>query len=299
MPRWKVSSRHEGKRLDSFVHDQYPQLSRSEIQKLGEQQKVCVNKIPQKASYKLRSGDQVELLFDISKLAQPPTIELPILYENKDCLVINKPAGILSHSKGALNREATVATFIQPKLTDLEGERAGIVHRLDRGTSGVMIAAKHAQALSWLQKQFAQRKVRKTYYAVVEGHVKPAEAVIDMSIARHPRVPKTFRVSPLGKPAVTQYKVVKTSQHFDLVELRPQTGRTHQLRVHLKQLGHPIVGDILYGAKPADRLYLHAADLELTLRNHVHKTFHVPLPGAFRSMLEADGHVTTAPSYQN
>lgn len=289
MIRFSATENDDKKRLDVFTAEQLPRLSRAFVKKLDDDGKINVNSRSEKASYRLKVGDKVDVDFDLEKLEQIPDINLPILYEDDDCLVIDKPAGVLSHSKGTFNPEATVATFIKTKLTDLDGERAGIVHRLDRGTSGVMISAKTPTALSWLQKQFAQRKVNKMYYAVVEGHLEPLEAIIDMPIERHPRVPKTFRTSLSGKPAVTEYKVVKSSQNYDLVELRPQTGRTHQLRVHLKQLGHPILGDTLYSGKPADRLYLHAEQLEITLPNRQRRVFKASLPSEFRTMIEHDG----------
>jgi RluA family pseudouridine synthase len=144
-----------------------------------------------------------------------------------------------------------------------------------------MIGAKTPEALSWLQKQFSQRKVKKTYMAVVEGQLEPAEAIIDMPIERNPKHPQTFRAGPNGKPAQTEYKAVKYNGSKTLVELRPKTGRTHQLRVHLKQLKHPILGDTLYGGVSANRLYLHALSLEITLPNRQRKVFVAPLPTEF------------------
>ena len=228
----------------------------------------------------------VKTIYNPDIASEIPKIELPILYEDDNCLVVDKPVGLLSHSKGAFNPEATVATFIAPKLHNLSGDRSGIVHRLDRVTSGVMICAKTPEALAWLQKQFSQRRVKKTYYAIVAGHLRPSEAIIDMPIERHPRMPKTFRTGLQGKPAVTEYKVIQSSSPYDLVKLKPQTGRTHQLRVHLKQLGHPIVGDVLYGGEPADRLYLHAESLELTLPDKQRKVFNVPVPKTFAKFMK-------------
>lgn len=284
------------KRLDSFVSQEIPRLSRSFVQKLAKQQLISVNGQPRDSSYKLHPEDHVKVDFDLTELEKLPSIKLDVLYEDDDCLVIDKPSGLLTHSKGTYNPEATVATFARDKVIDMDNERAGIVHRLDRATSGVMIVAKTSVALSWLQKQFSQRKVKKTYVAVVEGHLGTPEAVIDMPIERHPRNPKTFRASSSGKPATTEYKVTSSSQHFDLVELKPLTGRTHQLRVHLKQLGHPILGDSLYGGASADRLYLHAEKLELTLPSRQRKVFSVPVPASFRTMIDADGRHTTTPS---
>jgi 23S rRNA pseudouridine1911/1915/1917 synthase len=286
MQSWKVTDESAGKRLDVFIAKQVPQLSRSSIQKLADQNKLLVEKQPEKAGYKLKNGQKVSLNYNLQLLDQIPDIELPILYEDEDCLVIDKPVGVLTHSKGVFNPEPTVATFIAPKLKSLEGERAGIVHRLDRATSGVIICAKHEAALKWLQKQFAQRRTKKHYIAVVEGHLDPSEAMIDIPIERNPIKPKAFRAGAAGKPAITEYKVVSTNRHYSLIDLFPKTGRTHQLRVHLQHLGYPIVGDTLYGGKDADRLYLHAKSLEITLPNKERKIFEASVPAAFTAIMK-------------
>lgn len=273
-------------RLDQYVVRQLPSLSRAFAAKLIERGQVRVNNQTQlKAGYKLREADRVKIDYDAASETAIPTIELTIIYEDDDCVVISKPVGVLSHSKGAFNPEATVASWLQPRLKGLQGERAGIVHRLDRATSGVMICAKTPAAMSWLQKQFAQRKVKKTYVAVAKGIFEPAEAVIDMPIERHPKKPQTFRVGSHGKSATTAYKVLKTGNDLSLVELKPTTGRTHQLRVHLLHLGHPIVGDSFYGGSAADRLFLHALSLEITLPNRQRQTFTVPTPLEFKRLL--------------
>jgi len=275
-----------GKRLDQYVIDEIPGLSRSYAQKLCSGGQVLVNGETVKAGYKLRKTDQVEIDYNPDELLAIPNIDLPILYEDKDCVVINKPTGLLTHSKGAFNPEATVGTFMRQYVKDIPGDRAGIVHRLDRATSGVIICAKSQEALAWMQKQFSQRKVKKTYLAIVAGHLKPEEAIIDMPIERNPKVPATFRVGAGGKSATTQYKVLRSVKGHDLVELFPTTGRTHQLRVHLKELGHPIVGDYVYGGEPANRLYLHAHKLELTLPSKERRIFEVPVPEAFAQFLD-------------
>jgi 23S rRNA pseudouridine1911/1915/1917 synthase len=285
-------------RLDQRVVEILPNLSRAFAAKLIEQGRVRVNgSMVDKAGYKMREDDVVEVDYDEKEEAVIPDIDLPILYEDDDCVVINKPIGVLTHSKGAFNPEATVASWLRKRIasgawestTDLSGNaRAGVVHRLDRATSGVMICAKTPQALSKLQKQFSQRKAKKQYAAVIQGHLAEEHAVIDMPIERNPKKPQTFRVGINGKPAVTEYQVAKTSEHLSLLELFPQTGRTHQLRVHLNQLGHPILGDELYGGKKADRLFLHAHSLEITLPNSERMTFTAPVPPAFTKVLKND-----------
>lgn len=273
-------------RLDQRVIELLPELSRGFAARLIADGKVTVNGAVQiKAGYKLREGDEVVVDYDVAQLTEIPEIDLPVLYEDDDCVVINKPVGVLSHSKGTFNPEATVATWLRSRLKGLGGERGGIVHRLDRATSGVMICAKTPEALSWLQKQFATRNVHKTYMAVVNGTLDPAEAIIDMPIERNPKAPATFRVGAQGKHAKTAYRVVQTNTAHSLVELKPETGRTHQLRVHLNYLHHPIVGDTLYGGQQADRLYLHARELEITLlKGHERKVFGAPLPPGFTEL---------------
>jgi 23S rRNA pseudouridine1911/1915/1917 synthase len=267
---------------------QYPNLSRSYATRLIEDGKVTVNgEVVSKAGYKLRPVDKVTIDYEPSEKPSIPLINIPVLYEDRDCVVINKPAGVLTHSKGAFNPEATVATWLSSRIHGMDGERAGIVHRLDRATSGVMIAAKTPEALSWLQKQFSQRNVKKTYIAIVKGAFEQPEAIIDMPIERNPRKPQMFRVGANGKQAQTAYKVLDQNLELALVEMKPTTGRTHQLRVHLAHLKHPIVGDTLYGGPSADRLYLHAQRLEVTLPNKQRKTFEAAVPKQFESMLEA------------
>jgi 23S rRNA pseudouridine1911/1915/1917 synthase len=273
-------------RLDQYVVEQMPALSRAYAAKLCDEGKIIVNGLPNKAGYKVRLTDVIQINYDPVVMGIVPDIDLPIIYEDADCAVIDKPIGILTHSKGAFNPEGTVASFMRSHVNNfkiLDGERAGIVHRLDRATSGVIICAKHPEALAWMQKQFADRKVKKTYIAVITGHLKEPTATIDMPIERNPKKPQTFRVGINGKTAQTTYTVLEERESTSLIELKPATGRTHQLRVHLSHLGHPIVGDLLYSGPTADRLYLHAKELELTLYNHERKVFTSPLPASFNN----------------
>lgn len=272
-------------RLDVFLANKFPSISRSFLQKLCANDQVLVNDEPQKSGFKLAQADKVKLLYDMAAIDKIEDIDLPIIFENQDVVVINKPAGVISHARGRFWNEPSVASFVR-QLTGQEGERAGIVHRLDRATSGVMICAKTAKAMSHLQKQFADRTVAKNYIAIVEGHIKPEAAIIDMPIERNPKAPSTFRVGPNGKPAQTQYKVLKESHNYSMLELLPKTGRTHQLRVHLKHANHPIVGDVLYGGAVKARLFLHANSLELTLPDGNKTVFTAPLPAVFEELME-------------
>lgn len=292
-------------RLDQYVAERLPLLSRAFAAKLINDGMVRVNgAVNTKSGTKMKGGEIVEIDYDDQALAVIPDIELPIVYEDDDCVVVIKPAGLLTHSKGVFNPEATVATWLRSRLNipDLgqnlsaEGatliatehnQRVGIVHRLDRATSGVMICAKNSEALSWLQKQFGQRRVKKSYIAIVTGDFKQPHAIIDMAIERNPKRPQTFRVGINGKTAQTEYEVLETCGDYSLVKLKPTTGRTHQLRVHLHHIGHPIVGDTLYEGRLAKRLFLHAIDLELTLPNRQRKTFEAALPKEFTEFMES------------
>lgn len=290
MRQFDVGVGDGGKRIDVFVASCYLEFTRSSLEMLFEKKCVSINQEPVKPSYKLRPGDK--LTVDESLLlAEPPKVKLPILYEDEDVVVINKPAGLLTHSKGALNIEATVASFIKDKLNDqsLASNRAGIVHRLDRATSGVIITAKSSKAVSKLQKQFSQRKVKKSYLAVVEGIPEPEEALIDVPIERNPAKPQTFRVGVGGKSAQTKYRVIKTigegNKQYSFLELTPLTGRTHQLRVHLSYIKHPIVGDYVYGHEFPGGMLLHAASLELTLPSGDRRVFSAATPTRIKDFI--------------
>jgi 23S rRNA pseudouridine1911/1915/1917 synthase len=292
-------------RLDQYVAERLPLLSRAFAAKLINEGSVTVNgKINLKPGTKMRGGEVVEIDYDETKLAVIPEIDLPVLYQDDDCAIVVKPAGLLTHSKGVFNPEATVATWLRSQLNipdmgqnlsgsenelveTMHNQRVGIVHRLDRATSGIMICAKNSDALSWLQKQFGQRRVKKTYIAIVAGHFKQEHAIIDMAIERNPRKPQMFRVGTNGKTAQTEYKVLSTTENYSIVELKPTTGRTHQLRVHLHHIGHPIVGDPLYDGEKAERMFLHALSLEITLPNRERKTFTADLPEEFPKFMSS------------
>jgi 23S rRNA pseudouridine1911/1915/1917 synthase len=290
MQEFNVSSQDVGKRVDVFVAGKYPNFARSALSVLFDNGLVYINNELAKAGEKLRAGDAVSI-DEMTLYAEPEPINLPIIYEDEDVVVIDKPAGVLTHSKGSLNTEASVATFLKDKITDetLVGNRAGIVHRLDRVTSGVIIAAKTARGIKGLQKQFANRKTKKTYIAVVEGIPEPEQALIDAPIERNPKKPQTFRVGAEGKTAQTEYKVLKkftkNGKSYAQLELKPITGRTHQLRVHLAYIDHPIVGDHVYG-KDGDTMYLHALSLELTLPSSERKVFKSSLPERFEEFMK-------------
>lgn len=252
------------KRLDSELAERYPDMSRSAWQKHIKAGHVSVNEgIQTSPKYDVTETDLIAV--DLPEKTNYSQHKLPIVYIDDNVIVIDKPAGVLTHSKGELNDEFTVADFFRSYTTyGLDTNRPGIVHRLDRDTSGIMIGARNQETAALLQKQFADRKTKKTYLAVVIGSPKKPQATIDLPIGRNPKAPSTFRVDPKGKAALTGYQVLAQDDRYSLVGLMPQTGRTHQLRVHMQYLGTPILGDRVYG-KAADRLYLHALSLEITI----------------------------------
>lgn len=267
-------------RLDAYLAQYWPEYSRSTWQKYVEAGYVMVNGEVEK-SVKKTLGEDDEVTMNVPAAPDHSHETLPVVYQDDNVIVINKPIGVLTHSKGALNDEFTVAEFFRPFTTyHADTNRPGIVHRLDRDTSGLLIGARNDETASLLGRQFSDRKVKKTYYAVVEGSPKQPEALIDLPIGRNPKEPSSFRVDPSGKAAQTYYKVIGQANGRSLVELRPTTGRTHQLRVHMAHIGAPIVGDRVYG-KPADRLYLHAAQLEITIPEGDRRIFTASLPAEF------------------
>lgn len=267
-------------RVDKYLAQLHPEYSRAAIAKLFDLKLIKLHGGSILPGHKLRPGSTIE--YDLGPLQnKPEVIPLPILYEDSDVIVINKPTGIISHARGRFWQEASVASFIRDKISGMDGERGGIVHRLDRATSGVMICAKNETALKFLQKQFSDRKVQKQYCAVIAGKLEHRTATIDAPIARNPKDPKKFMVSKAGKTAQTHYEVLSSGNTYSTVGLMPKTGRTHQLRIHLDFVGHPIVGDELYGGEPAERLMLHAVKLTIRLPGGDLHTFESPLPEEF------------------
>ena len=269
------------KRLDILLAERHPEISRSTWQKHIKAGHVAVNNTPAKnAKQEVTDADHIAI--NIPNSTDFSAHELPIIYLDDDVIVVNKPAGVLTHSKGALNDEFTVAEFFRRYTTvGLDTNRPGIVHRLDRDTSGVIIGARTPESFDLLKSQFADRKAKKYYVAIVNGTPKQMEATIDIPIGRNPSAPSTFRADSKGKPAITDYEVLDIQNGKSLIALHPHTGRTHQLRVHLQHLNTPITGDRVYG-KAADRLYLHAYKLELTTAPEKRQTFIAPVPSSFQ-----------------
>ncbi|MBQ9484492.1 RluA family pseudouridine synthase [Candidatus Saccharibacteria bacterium] len=255
-------------RLDILMTEIYKSYNRSSLQKFIELGFVTVDgELAKKPNQKFVRGVKIDL--QVPEEQKNADLIPKVVYEDENVLVVDKPAGLLSMAKGEYCPEKTL------------GDYGLLVHRLDRDTSGVVILAKNPEVQKFLKKQFQDRKTHKTYYAVIEGQPKLDAARIDLPIARDLKRPTTFRVDANGKESETYYKVIKTDGKHSLVELKPTSGRTHQLRVHMKYLGHPIVGDVVYGGEKADRLYLHAGALEITLPGGKRTTFEVPMPEGF------------------
>ena len=288
-----VASEDAGRRLDQFLAAHVEGVSRARLQELIRANKILVNDAPTKASVRLRGGERISIL---GPAARPPLraiaeeVPLNIVYEDEDLAIINKPAGMMVHAGAgatddARNRGTLVNALLHHfgTLSAVGGEiRPGIVHRLDKETSGLIVIAKNDESHRKLAAQFAHRQVRKTYVALVHGWLKKDSGTITASISRDRvrRTRMTTRVAG-GRDAISHYKVVRRLEtpfgQFTLLEIKIDTGRTHQIRVHMASLGHPIVGDKLYGAPrelrglsgdangaaSLSRNFLHAAKLEL------------------------------------
>lgn len=215
-------------------------------------------------------------------------MDLPVVYEDSDILVTDKPAGLLSHRVTALREEPSVADFVRKKVKDDDQLRPGLVHRLDKDTSGLMVIAKHPAAKAYMKGLFQKGEVQKTYLALVEGALEPVEAIIRLPLAASRDHEKRV-VKKDGKPAVTHYKVIQNLPGFTLVEVKPETGRTHQIRVHLAHLHRPVAGDVLYGSKNRPlglrRQFLHAAGLSFTAPSGEHLELKSELPEDLRGFL--------------
>lgn len=272
------------KRLDIVLAEQYPEFSRSSWQKHVKAGHVKVNgETILRPKFEIGADAQMEI-----KLPDAPDHSaktLPILYQDDDVTVFDKPIDVLTHPKNPLDSEFTVMDMARRFWTDaLEEERFGIVHRLDRDTSGVIIVARHLAAYQALKSQFADRQAKKTYLAIVDGLPKQAEAILDLPILRNSAKPGSFMVDAGGKSATTIMKTIVASEVLSYLELQPQTGRTHQLRVHMAYINCPIHGDRLYG-RSADRLYLHAHKLEIVLPTGQRQVFTSKLPAAFSQLM--------------
>ncbi|MEX0616883.1 MAG: RluA family pseudouridine synthase [Candidatus Woykebacteria bacterium] len=259
------------RRLDQFLAAKVKSLSRSQIKKLIHEENIKVNSQPTTSDHKPTRGDVITLEIPLPRTTEvrPENIPLKIVYEDKGILVIDKEAGLvthptLDHPSGTLVN--AVLFYLKSVPGSGESLRPGIVHRLDKGTSGLIVVAKNEKSLESLKKQFKERSVVKKYTCLVQGRVEKTFGSIDAPIGRHVVNRKKFAVDKEGREAMTKYSLIShVGEKFDLLEAAPKTGRTHQIRVHLSHIGHPIVGDRLYGGKALGRRqFLHASYLEFT-----------------------------------
>jgi len=262
-------------RLDTMMVGIYKSYNRSTLQKFIKNGFVSVDgeKVI-KPNALFEEGVKIDL--QIPDEMKNADVKPAVIYEDENVLVLDKPAGLLSMAKGGYCPEKTLEDF------------GLLVHRLDRDTSGVVILAKDPKTQTFLRRQFQDRKAHKTYYAILTGVPKLDEARLNLPIMRDLKHPTTFRVDPRGKQSETFYKVLKSDGKHALVELKPTSGRTHQLRVHMKYLEHPIIGDPIYGTEKADRLYLHAGALEITLPGGKRQTFEAKMPESFENVFRED-----------
>jgi len=272
----EIIVREGGERVDRYVAQQRPDLSRAAVQRLIAAGLVTLNGRPVRASsQRLQAGDTITVATPPSAPmhAQPEDIPLTIVYEDADVLVIDKPAGLVVHPApgyaGGTLVNAVLAHAPETGDASEDALRPGIVHRLDKDTSGLLIVAKHEQALRFLSEQFKERTAEKTYLALVHGHLSPARGEIDAPIGRDPRYRQRMAIVSAGRPARTGYRVLRYVDDYTLVEAMLYTGRTHQIRVHFAGIGHPVAGDLVYGPRRSlpglSRQFLHAARLRIRL----------------------------------
>ena len=239
-------------RLDAYISKKNENISRTNIQRLIENGNILVNGEERKISYKVQIGDNISINIPDPKETKIKAEEIPleIIYEDKDIIVVNKPKGMIVHPANG-NLEGTLVNAIMSicknSLSGIGGEiRPGIVHRLDKDTSGLLIVAKNDLAHINMSNQIKNRQVKKIYIALVRGNIDEEEATINMPIGRSTKDRKKMAVRKDGKEAITHFKVLKRYSEYTLLEVKIDTGRTHQIRVHLSEIGHPVVGDMVY-----------------------------------------------------
>jgi 23S rRNA pseudouridine1911/1915/1917 synthase len=294
----------EDQRLDVFLSAKTGVVTRSQVQRFIDLGRVMVNGEPRKSSFKLRAGDRITFTFDLPGAPQavgPQDIPLDVVYEDADIIVVNKPSGLVVHPGAGISSGTLVhgLLFRYPELAGLgPDDRPGIVHRLDKETSGLMVAARSRAAYEALLRLFKKREVHKTYLGLAWGKLTRSEGEFTWAIGRHMKHGQRFSIKT-HKPreALTAYTVKQAFKDLTLLELRPVTGRTHQIRVHLAAAGHPLVGDNRYGhrrpKKEFPRLFLHA--WKLAFPHPVSgepMEFTAPLPEDLKKMIPAKGEET-------
>lgn len=291
----KVDEESVGKRLDVFISNRFEDKSRSYIQGIIEGETVTVNGKCRKSNYKLKLEDfvTVEIPEAVELNIKAEEIPLDVLYEDSDVIVINKPQDMVVHPAPG-NYTGTLVNALLNHCSDLSGIngiiRPGIVHRIDKDTSGALIVAKNDNAHNSLAVQFKEHSITRSYLAIVEGIIKTDEGTIDQPIGRHPKDRIKMGVVESGKKAVTHYKVVERFASHTLVECNLETGRTHQIRVHMAKIGHPLVGDLIYGYKKQS-FHLKGQALHAKKLGFIHPStneymeFISPLPDYFEKLI--------------
>jgi 23S rRNA pseudouridine1911/1915/1917 synthase len=284
-----------GDRLDRVLADRLPDTSRAQVQRLIKSGDVMVNGRPSKPAYQVEPGDVISIIIpaELEEPIQAEAIPLDIIYEDAYLLAVDKPAGMVVHPAYGHTGGTLVNALLAhaPEVADVGGlERAGVVHRLDKDTSGVILVAKDEPTRAALQRQFKRRQIIKSYLALVEDRVEPREGVIEVPVGRDKRDRKKMAAVRGGRQARTLYRVVETFPEHTLLEVRPHTGRTHQVRVHLAWMGYPVVGDSVYGRRRQrllrSRHFLHAA--RITFEHPVSGktiTLEAPLPAELSAVL--------------
>ena len=308
----KINSAQSNQRIDKFLADFYIERSRAKWQKMIKNKRILVNGKIIKADYTLKENDEVEILKTIDfslrsasfKMTKYETPEIKIIYENDDVIVIDKPIGVLSQIAESSKAPAVSDFLIKhyPKIKEVgkDEQKFGIVHRLDKDTSGIIIVAKNNKSFEFLKYQFKTRKVQKIYTTLAYGIVTPKEGIIDLKIGRSKTKPNMQTVIDTKKKenikareALTLYKTIKNFKNYTLLEIQLKTGRMHQIRVHLKALGYPVVGDQKYFYKKyrniepkLERQFLHASKLKIELPNGKISVFNSKLPKDLKDFLD-------------
>lgn len=295
--QFSVSGEDAGVRIDRYLSDQCQEVSRSYLQKLLKDEAVLVSGRPVKSNYKVNAGDNIELSMPeaVEPEIEAEELDLDVLYEDKDIIIINKPKGMVVHPAAGHYSGTLVNGLMAHCRQDLSGIngilRPGIVHRIDMDTTGVLIACKNDIAHNSIAEQLKEHSITRKYYAIVHGNLKDDEGTINAPIGRHPVDRKKMSINERnGREAVTHYKVLERFQQFTYVECQLETGRTHQIRVHMASIGHPLLGDAVYGpAKSPFRLQgqtLHAGVLGIIHpRSGEYMEFTAPLPDYFEDLL--------------
>lgn len=292
-----VNENDKGKRLDIYIAENFNELSRTMIKKLIESNNILVNDKSEKVSYKVQANDNISIDIPEAKETKLKAQEIPldIIYEDSDIIVVNKPKGMVVHPANG-NPDGTLVNAIlsicKNSLSGIGGElRPGIVHRLDKDTSGLIIVAKNDKAHINMSEQIKERNVKKTYIALVRGNVPEEEATINMPIGRSTKDRKKMAVTKNGKQAITHFKVLKKYSKYTLLEIKIETGRTHQIRVHMAEIGYPVVGDAVYSNGKnefgIEGQMLHAYKLEFMHPiTNKHMELTAPLPQYFEEILK-------------